>query len=280
MSYLLIRDVKLYTKVIGDGYPILVMHGGPGLDHTYLLSLNKLSNRFKIIYYDHRCNGRSTVAKTETLTFENCAADTEALRKQLGIDKWAIIGHSFGGMVALEYALRYPNHLSHLILLDTGSNINLIKKEASKQLIQLGYNKIAIKFAHRLYNGQLNKYEIFVALLLIGNAYFYKTTLQNIVQIAKGKNNISILFKWFKNISSYDWDVSLKLKGISCPTLVIAGIQDFLFPPKHQQFIAEQIPNSKLKIIEYAGHYAPLEKTKEIVDIVQEFMSCSKIDNH
>jgi proline iminopeptidase len=56
------------------------------------------------------------------MTWENLTADADTLRKSLGFDKWAVLGHSFGGKVALEYALRYPNSLSHLILLDTGGD--------------------------------------------------------------------------------------------------------------------------------------------------------------
>jgi pimeloyl-ACP methyl ester carboxylesterase len=96
------------------------MHGGPSLDHWSLAPFRQLAGQFTVIFYDHRCNGRSTGAPVSSMTFENLTADAEALREKLGFERWAVLGHSFGGHVALEYALRYPGSLSHLVLLDTG----------------------------------------------------------------------------------------------------------------------------------------------------------------
>jgi proline iminopeptidase len=97
-----IRDASLFVKVVGQGYPLLMMHGGPGLDHTSLLPLEPLADQFTLIFYDHRCNGRSQGAEFSTMTWENLTADAEALREKLGFDQWAVLGHSFGGNVALE----------------------------------------------------------------------------------------------------------------------------------------------------------------------------------
>ena len=115
-------DVSLFVKVIGHGYPMVLMHGGPSLDHTTLLPLQPLADQFTLIFYDHRCNGRSEGAEVTSMTWENLTADADALRQALGFDKWAVLGHSFGGNVALEYALRYPQSLSHLILMNTGGD--------------------------------------------------------------------------------------------------------------------------------------------------------------
>jgi len=111
-----IRDVSLFTEVAGHGYPFLLMHGGPSADHTTMLQFRQLADQFTLVFYDHRCNGRSTGAPVSSMTFENLTADAEALRQKLGFDRWAVLGHSFGGHVALEYALRYPASLSHLVL--------------------------------------------------------------------------------------------------------------------------------------------------------------------
>ena len=83
MPMIAIRDVSLFVKVMGHGYPLLLMHGGPGLDYTTLDSLEPLADRFTLIFYDHRCNGRSTGA-AETMTFDNLIADADALRQTLG----------------------------------------------------------------------------------------------------------------------------------------------------------------------------------------------------
>lgn len=115
-----VRDVSLFVDIIGHGYPLLLMHGGPSLDHWSLVPFRQCADQFTVIFYDHRCNGRSTGAAVSSMTWENLTADAEALREELGIERWVVLGHSFGGHVALEYALHYPASLSHLVLLDTG----------------------------------------------------------------------------------------------------------------------------------------------------------------
>src|SRR5574342_650981 len=117
MNSMRIRDVSLFVKVLGQGEPLLLMHGGPGLDYTTLSSLEPLADQFTLVFYDHRCNGRST-GPVESMTWENLTADADTLRGPLGYDKWAVVGHSFGGHVAREYALRYRERVSHLVLLD------------------------------------------------------------------------------------------------------------------------------------------------------------------
>jgi proline iminopeptidase len=111
-----IRDVSLFVEVVGRGYPLLLMHGGPGADHWSMLPFRRCADRLTLIFYDHRCNGRSEGAPVSSMTWENLTADADALRQHLGFEKWAVLGHSFGGHVALEYALRYPASLSHLVL--------------------------------------------------------------------------------------------------------------------------------------------------------------------
>ena len=87
MTTMPIRDVSLFVKVIGQGYPLLLMHGGPGLDHTTLLPLQPLADQFTLIFYDHRCNGRSVGAEVSSMTFDNLTADADALRQTLGFDQ-------------------------------------------------------------------------------------------------------------------------------------------------------------------------------------------------
>ena len=104
----------LYVEV-GEGLPCLVMHDGLGLDHTSMHPwLDPLGELMHLIYCDYRGNGRSGRPPSETITFEQPCAD--ALREHLGFEKVAVLGYSFGGFIALEYALRYPERLSHLIL--------------------------------------------------------------------------------------------------------------------------------------------------------------------
>ena len=154
MTTMQIRDASLFVEVIGQGYPLLLMHGGPGADHWTMLPFRRLADRFTLVFYDHRCNGRSTGAPVESMTWENLTADADALREKLGFERWAVLGHSFGGHVALEYALRYPDRLSHLVLLDTGGDARWSQENAPELLARRGFSPKIVKLARRWFNGQ------------------------------------------------------------------------------------------------------------------------------
>jgi proline iminopeptidase len=82
-----IRGVPLFVKVIGHGYPIVLMHGGPGADYSTMLPLRPCADQFTLVFYDHRCNGRSVGADVSTMTWDNLTADADALRQALGLDR-------------------------------------------------------------------------------------------------------------------------------------------------------------------------------------------------
>src|SRR5512141_1239290 len=161
MTNIAVRDVSLFVEVVGRGYPLLVMHGGPGGDHCTLLDLRRGADEFKLIFYDHRCNGRSTGAPVSSLTWENLTADADALREKLGFEKWAVLGHSFGGNVALEYTLRYPQRVSHLLLVNTGADYRWPRENAAKILAQRGYNPEMVELTRRFFTGEIEPNEMF-----------------------------------------------------------------------------------------------------------------------
>lgn len=148
-----IRDVSLYVDVVGHGYPLVLMHGGPSADLWTLSSFRRCAKRFTLVFYDHRCNGRSEGAPVSSMTWENLTADVDALRERLGFERWAVLGHSFGGHVALEYALRYPDRLSHLVLLDTGADRRWAQENAPQLLAKRGYSAETVELVRRWFTG-------------------------------------------------------------------------------------------------------------------------------
>src|SRR5438105_5235280 len=115
-----VNGTELFYSQVGAGLPTLVMHGGLGLDHTYLHPwLDPLGDVLQLTYYDHRGNGRSARPPMHTLTHPGLAADADALRAFLGFERMAILASSYGGFIALRYALDFSERLSHLILVGT-----------------------------------------------------------------------------------------------------------------------------------------------------------------
>ena len=276
MAQILIRGVSLFVEVIGHGYPILLMHGGPGADHWSLMPLRRCADRFTLIFYDHRCNGRSTGAPVTSMTWENLTADADALRRRLGFDRWAVLGHSFGGNVALEYALRAPDSLSHLVLLDTGGDSRWAQENAPEVLARRGFSPRTVKLARRFLNGQIAPREFLPALIRLGSAYDpYLSPVQLARELLDGawraKMRPEALIYAGPNLVK-GWTVMDRLGEITVPTLVMAGREDFIFPPEHQAALAAGLPNARLRIIEGAGHNPQLERNAEVVQAISDFI--------
>jgi proline iminopeptidase len=272
-----IRDVSLYVDVVGDGYPLVLMHGGPSADHWTLQSFRRCADQLTLIFYDHRCNGRSTGAPISTMTWENLTADADALRERLGFDKWAVLGHSFGGHVALEYALRYPDRLSHLVLLDTGGDSRWARENAAYLLAKRGYSPKKVELVRRWFNGEFTPRAYYPILLRIGDAYYHHPSLRLTVRdLMHGEWHTKMRPEAMIFASRHllkGWTVMDRLAEITVPTLVMAGRDDFVFPPECQRELAAGFDNARLQIIERAGHNPHDEQTAEVMQAVRDFIS-------
>jgi proline iminopeptidase len=272
-----IRDASLYVDVIGRGYPLLLMHGGPGADHWSLQPFRQLADQFTLIFYDHRCNGRSQGAPIESMTFQNLTADADALRRRLGYDRWSVLGHSFGGHVALEYALRYPGSLSHLVLLDTGGDSRWSQQNAARVLASRGYSPQKVELVRHWFNGEFPPRQMPLILMRIGSAYYSRPSLSLIArELISGQwrskmRTEALIFAGRHLLPG--WTVMNRLGEITMPTLIMAGRDDFSFPPEHQRELAAGIPRARLQIVEHAGHNPHAEQAAEVMQAVTDFIS-------
>jgi proline iminopeptidase len=272
-----IRDVSLFVDVIGHGYPLLLMHGGPSLDHWSLMPFRQCAGQFTLIFYDHRCNGRSAGAPVSSMTLENLTADAEALRQELGFERWAVLGHSFGGHVALEYALRYPASLSHLVLLDTGGDAHWARQNAPDVLASRGYSPKKVELVRRWFTGEFTPHEYVPMAMRIAGAYSHRSSLRLTARGAlEGGWRTRYRPQAFIFAGRHllkDWTVMDRLGQITVPTLVLAGRDDFIFPPECQRELAAGIPHARLQIIDRAGHNPHAEQTAEVMAAVRHFLS-------
>jgi proline iminopeptidase len=281
MTTVKIRGVNLFVKVLGQGYPLLLMHGGPGVDHSTMLPFRPCADQYKLVFYDHRCNGRSTGVEISTMTWENLTADADDLRQTLGFDKWVVLGHSFGGMVALEYALRYPQSLSHLILIDTCGDIRWVQENAPKALASRGFDPDTVELARRFFNGEIRPEEMQAAMRKFGSAYYHRPSLlllvREVISGLRMKTRPDALIFGFGQLLR-GWTVMDRLNEITVPTLILAGRHDFQFPPEHQASLATGIPNAHLKIIDGAGHNAHSEKPTVVNEEIKRFLATTNLD--
>src|SRR5678815_6186697 len=115
-----VADTSLYARTIGQGRPTIVLHGGPDFDHAYLLpDLDRLQDVLRLVYYDQRGRGRSADnVQPQRVSLSSDVEDIETVRRHFGLDAPVILAHSWGTVLALEYAVRHPAHASHLVLMN------------------------------------------------------------------------------------------------------------------------------------------------------------------
>ena len=267
-----INQFDLFYTEHGNGLPCLVMHGGLGMDHTYLHPwLDPLGDVLHLVYYDHRCNGRSSCPCIDTLTFPQLCADANALRECLGFSTIVLMGHSYGGFISLEYALRYPETLSHLILVDTSPAFkhdreviaNAKRKGATKEMMA------ALHSQSPVFDQQFqDSFQVILPL------YFSRYD-DELARCMFERTKWSALAGIRSNQLLARYDVTQRLCEINVPTLIIAGRDDFICPPSQADIIHRCIPNSELVILDQSGHFPYAEEPGAFFDAVRKWLKSS-----
>lgn len=270
-------DVSLYVDVVGHGDPLVLMHGGPSADLWTMGGFRECADQHTLVFYDHRCNGRSVGVPVSTMTLQNLTADADALREYLGFEKWAMLGHSFGDHVALEYALRYPNRVSHLVLVDTGADSRWARENAPKVLAQRGYSPDKVELVRRWFHGEFTPREYLPIFWRISGAYVHGSGWRFMARVmAAGgwRSRMRPEALIYSGRHLFDgWSVVDRLGEITVPTLVMAGREDFVFPPECQQELAAGIPGSQVMIVDGAGHSPQDEKPAEVISVLRTFLT-------
>src|SRR6476659_8292938 len=120
-TFVPVGESRLFVRDLGSGHPVIVLHGGPDFDHSYLVpELDGLADQYRLVFYDQRGRGRSWSGEgPESVTIDSEVEDLDRVRAWTGSATVALLGHSWGGLVAMEYAIRHPDRVSHLILMNT-----------------------------------------------------------------------------------------------------------------------------------------------------------------
>jgi proline iminopeptidase len=280
-----VQGATLYCREVGWGSPMIVLHGGPDFDISYLLpELDRLSDKFHLIYYDQHGRGRSAESvKPEDISLESEMADLDEVRDHFHLDKVALLGHSWGTVLALEYALRHPERVSRLVLMDPApastADINQFRTERVEKwpvLLELR-NAIANTTAYKEadpdavvayyrvhFKPALSRSEDYEKLILRMQARFIEQGKEGILKYRAVEDRL-VNDTW---ASPNGYDLYPKLKGLNIPALVITGDHDFF--PFVAVHIAQAIPGAHLVTLKECGHFPYLEcpePLREQIDI-------------
>ncbi len=277
-GYVKVDHGRLFYQIFGQGDPIVILHGGPGLDQTYLQpQMLELAKDHQVIFYDQRGSGQSlqTAMIPRYVNLEQFTNDINDLRTELKLKKITLIGHSWGGLLALNYAHQYPKTVSHLILLnsapadDKGNNAFL--DEFNKRTAGIK-NKIKPFFNYNDFE-KLSVDQITQIYKDIFTVYFYNQ--KNIDQLTLNFNKDSALsgFKVMNMIGSpiKDGKFLKSLHTLKVPTLIIHGEQDVISVNSARK-IQTTIPNAQGIYLAECGHFSYIEKPDEVFKAIRAFL--------
>lgn len=277
-GFLEINGASLFFKTMGSGEPIVVLHGGPGFDHRQFLPyIWELSERHKVILFDQRGTGLSSgTIDSTSISIDSFIADIEGIREAFGIEKMNLLGHSWGGILAMYYGIRHPENLKSLILCSTAASFESFAEmratyEANRlpedtALLQEIYSSDAYQ------NDDPQAVESFWRVYF--KPYFADQQLVSKLDLQFEENSIkngdAVAGHILQSIGEFD--LHEDLRAIRCPTLVIHGDSDPM-PVKYAEMIHESIGGSELVIAEGAGHWLFVDATETFTSSVLDFLA-------
>ncbi len=259
----------IHYVVEGQGTPCIVLHGGLGLDQTlYRATLGPLARHFQLVYMDQRCNGLSERVPIETLTMENLSNDVIALADHLGFGKFFVLGHSYGGNVALELMCRNPERLSGAILVGTtcgylGTNEEPYEHLEAKPPVELD----AIWDVSPKTDAESQ------AQWGASLPYFTNADSVDVLRAAMANTIYSADALVQSDKIFWDWSVVDRSLNVEVRTLVIHGERDLIWDPVHAKRIARALPNATLAILEGANHFPWIETPEAFFQAVKKWVA-------
>ncbi len=290
-GYVDAKGVWIYYKAFGRGAPLLIVHGGPGASHDYLMPhLVPLARNHRLIFIDERGSGRSPALEDPSqYTVENMVEDVEAVRIALRLGKIDLLGHSYGGVLAQAYALRYQKNLRHLVLCSTFSSTKAINqvfvKMKERMTPELRARIDSMEQTGLFGQGKVyrhGRYPDDYMAAAWGEGYFPNLYVRrpdaNFDPVATGMMSWDLYrtmwgshgeFVVDGNLVSVEYDD--RLGTISVPTLITAGDHDEC-DPSLSRAMQEKIPGSKLVIFPESGHMTFVDQPALFVKTVDDFL--------
>lgn len=279
-GYTSVNGTELYYKILGDGEPIVVVHGGPGMDHTYFLpQFEALAHHHRLIFYDQRVSGRSTGdVDSSTINIQHFIDDLDGIRETFGLDQMHLLGHSWGGLVAMYYATTYPERVQSLLLVNTTAASASLMQAAGPSLMSRmtpedSLARATAMASEALQNGLPEGY----AALYRANfrLSFFDRSLADSLTLTfqpdfATKN--ALLRHLAPGMENYD--LHPQLSQITSPTRIIHTDYDGT-PVESIARIQQALPNAELIVLERCGHFPFIECPTPFFDAVRRF-----IDDH
>ena len=261
--------VSLFVEELGDGFPVFVLHGGPGFDHTMFRPwLDPLADEFRVLYVDERGQGRSDRVDPATLTLEVFARDVDLLAEALGLERFALLGHSFGALVTTAHAIELGTATAYVISGGGDSSAGL-EQDVAASLEAMGEGGEAIAASWE----REKTVETDEEMLALWRA---QMPMHFAGEPPRGFGEETVfspdVLRHFANVGYGDFDFVPYLHHVRTPTLVIVGEHDQVTTPRAATVLQQGIAESELHVVAGAGHMSYVEEQEDYLEAVRGFL--------
>ena len=276
--YIQIADTRLYVVERGEGYPIFILHGGPGLDHHGFGDyLDPLAREYKLVFVDQRSQGLSDKTTTDTWSIKQMAHDVVMLSEAMDFGQYAVLGHSYGALVALQNAVDFPGKASHTII-SSGFPSARFLKHVEGNLKNFEPIELREQVASSWARETEVKTEEEAADLLHDQMPFHfanplDTRIQEFEERTTGAVYSPDVLRHFSNQEYGGIEVENRLQSVIQPVLVLVGRHDRVCSVEASQVITGGIPNADLVVFEQSGHMTFVEENDRYLNVVREFLN-------
>jgi pimeloyl-ACP methyl ester carboxylesterase len=281
-----VNGIRLFFDVEGAGLEpssgtmrekptLILLHGGPGMDHTgYKPRFSQLADLCQVIYLDHRGNGRSDPAAPETWDLAQWGDDVYAFCEALGISRPIVYGASFGGAVAMSYAIRHPGHPGKLVLVSAEAAGGTHFAERIAMFERLGGPEVGALARRRFLDGQVDPAMLQDWIRLAFPVYTRTPRDPGAVMRALLRPEVNL---WFTRPGGEGRSYNLlpELGRIQCPTLVMGGEEDPMTPIVCQEEIAAALPAQLVRFERFSGcgHGVVHDAPERAMAVIRQFIA-------
>ncbi len=273
-----IGDTELHVVERGAGHPLLLLHGGPGLDHRMFGDyLDALTDEFRLILIDQRANGRSGRPPQETWTLAQHAADVGSLARALGLGAFSVLGHSYGSFVALQHAVDFPSQASHTVVSSGVPSGRFLMSHVERELAAFEPEALRWQVSESWAREKtVSSADELAALLSEQLPFHFADPLDpRIADYERRTAGAVYSPEVLRKFSADDYggiDVEDRLGTVPQPVLVLAGRLDRTCSVEAATCIARAIPRAELVVFERSGHMTFVEETDQYVTRVRHFL--------
>ncbi len=281
-----LRGTRLYFDIEGAGLvpdgprmrekpAAFIIHGGPGGEHTgFKPAMSPLAEDMQLVYFDHRGQGRSDRGDPARYTLDENVEDMEALRRHLGLGTIVSVGTSYGGMVAMAHAARYPDAVSHLVLVVTAAHGGFVPR--AEAFIEAHGNAEQKRVCALLWSGAFrteDELRDYYAVMgpLYSRAFDPAATADGRARTIHAAEPLNRAFGPDGFLRRFD--LRPELPNIAAPTLIVAGRHDWICPPAFSQEIAGLIPGARLEIYENSSHSVRADEPGRLLAAIRAFVA-------